>query len=95
LKRINQDGTVIICVCVDDCLITGDRAAINSAMLDIDSLFETRRLGKLTEYIGCSFMNVEDGCMKLTQPDMINKLDEVFGDSVSERHRCRWDLVHR
>jgi hypothetical protein len=44
LKRTYQTGTVIICVYVDDCLLTGDRKAINSALDDIDSMFETRRL---------------------------------------------------
>jgi hypothetical protein len=47
-------------------------------------MFETRRLGKLNEHIGCTFMKMYDGSMKLIQPDMINKLEEVFGDSVSE-----------
>jgi hypothetical protein len=93
LKRINQDGTVVICVYVDECLITGDRTAFDSAMMDIESLFGTRRLGRLTEYIGCSFMNVADGSMRLIQPDMIKKLEEVFGESVSETRetQIQWD----
>jgi hypothetical protein len=41
-------------VYVDDCLLTGDRKAIDAAMKDVKSEFETRRLGPLDEYIGCS-----------------------------------------
>ncbi|KAG7348742.1 reverse transcriptase RNA-dependent DNA polymerase [Nitzschia inconspicua] len=42
LKRIDNNGTVVICVYVDDCLLTGDRKAIDVAMEDIESAFETR-----------------------------------------------------
>ncbi|KAG7359133.1 reverse transcriptase RNA-dependent DNA polymerase [Nitzschia inconspicua] len=45
LKRIDHNGTVVICVYVDDCLVTGDRKAIDSAIRDIESGFETRKLG--------------------------------------------------
>jgi len=74
---------VIICVYVDDCLITGDRKAIEAAMNDIEGYFETRRLGKLEEYIGCSIIDFESGCI-LLQPDMITKIEKEFGSLVTE-----------
>jgi phosphotransacetylase len=42
LKRKDETGMVVICVYVDDCLLTGDRMAINKAMNDIEAIFETR-----------------------------------------------------
>jgi hypothetical protein len=82
LKRKDQNGTVVICVYVDDYLLTGDRTAIDAAMVDIEFVFETRRLGPIQECIGCSFTNMPDGWRKIIQPDMIKKLDNVFGKDV-------------
>jgi len=84
LRRSDHNGTVVICVYVDDCLLTGDRKAIEAAMKDIESEFETRRLGPLDEYIGCSLVDLPDGSKKLVQPDMVKKLDKGFGDAVAE-----------
>ncbi|KAG7337993.1 gag-polypeptide of LTR copia-type [Nitzschia inconspicua] len=44
---------------------------------------ETRRLGPLEEYIGCSVIDQHDGSKKLIQPDMIKKIEKEFGDAVS------------
>jgi hypothetical protein len=74
----------MICVYVDDCLITGDRTAIDIAISDIESVFDTRRLGPLNEYIGCTFQTMPDGKMKIIQPEMIRKLELTFGEAVSE-----------
>ncbi|KAG7338674.1 hypothetical protein IV203_020704 [Nitzschia inconspicua] len=52
-------------------------------MMDIESAFETRRLGPLEEYIGCSVIEQHDGSKKLIQPDMIKKIEKEFGDAVS------------
>jgi hypothetical protein len=48
--------TVVICVCVDDCLLTGDRQAIDAAILDIEEKLEIMRLGPVKEYVGCSII---------------------------------------
>jgi hypothetical protein len=48
-------------------------------MTDIESTFETRRLGPLEEYIGCTIQNMPDGSKKIIQPDMIKKLEKTFG----------------
>ena len=85
LKRIDKNGTVIICVYVDDCFITGVRKAIDAAMNDINSVFETRRIGRMSEYIGCTLVDLgEDGSKKLMQPDMIKKLEQEFGPDVAD-----------
>jgi hypothetical protein len=41
-KEKDETGMVVIWVYVDDCLLTGDRMAINKAMNDIEAIFETR-----------------------------------------------------
>jgi hypothetical protein len=76
---------VVICVYVDDCLITGNREAVDLAMADIESTFEIRRLGPLEaleEYIGCTIQKMAGGSNKIIQPDMIKKLAKTFGYTV-------------
>ncbi|KAG7357827.1 reverse transcriptase RNA-dependent DNA polymerase [Nitzschia inconspicua] len=83
LKRVDNNGTVVICVYVDDCLLVGDRKTIDAAVEDIGSAFETRRLEPLDEYIGCSVVDQYSGSKKLIQPDMVKKIEKEFGDAVS------------
>jgi hypothetical protein len=76
VKRINQDGTVVICGYVDDCLITGERTAIDSAMMDIESMFETRRSWRLKEFrsgVGMLLFLV-----KHSRPDISNVVKELY-----------------
>jgi hypothetical protein len=84
LKKTDENGTVVICVYVDDCLFTGDRKANNNAIKIIENEFETRRIGTLKEYIGCSIDELTDGTRKLLQPDMVKKIEKEFGEVVSE-----------
>jgi hypothetical protein len=64
--------------------ITGDRKAIDAAMIDIETEFETRRLGPMSEYIGCSLTSSEDGRNHLIQPDMVKKIEKEFGDDITK-----------
>jgi hypothetical protein len=82
LNRYNHNGHVVICVYVDDCLITGNREAVDLAVADIESTFEVRRLGPLEEYIGCTIQKLPDASKKIIQPDMIKKLAKTFGYTV-------------
>jgi phosphotransacetylase len=88
LKKVDENGTVIICVYVDDCILTGNRKAIDAAINDIETVFEIRRLGSLKEYIGCTIMDMPDGSKKLIQPDMIKKLKKEFGMKVSNERNA-------
>lgn len=80
LLRTSEAGLVIICVHVDDCFITGDSKAIAEAIIDIEKHFETRRLGKVDEYIGCTVQMTGEGKCVLIQPDMIKKIERDFGE---------------
>lgn len=81
LKRKDENGIVFICVYVDDCLITGDRS-VDAAIRDMEEVFETRRIGPLQEYVGCTIVDMGDGVRKLLQPDLIKKLEDNFGKEM-------------
>jgi Reverse transcriptase (RNA-dependent DNA polymerase) len=40
LKRKDEKGMVVVCVYIDDYLLTGDRPAIDAAMIDIESFLK-------------------------------------------------------
>jgi phosphotransacetylase len=82
IKRKDDSGTVIMCIYVDDCLITGERKAIDAAMKDMEDVFETRRIGQIQEYVGCTFIDLPDGRKKMIQPDLINKLETTFKKEI-------------
>lgn len=79
LIRITGVGVVLICAYVDDLLIAGDSDAVEEVMNAIDTHFETRRLGPLDEYIGCTVKKHDDGSCTLLQPDMVKKIVKEFG----------------
>ncbi len=86
LMRHDANGTAIICVYVDDCFITGHDKAIQAAMDDIEKQhFKTHRLGCMEEYIGCTVQINSDGSCKLTQPDMVTKLERKFGHTLTQK----------
>jgi hypothetical protein len=49
LMRKDENGTLVICVYADDCLLTRDRQAIDAAIRDIEEALEIRRLGPVKE----------------------------------------------
>jgi hypothetical protein len=87
LMRNDHRGIVIICVYVDDCFLTGDRKAIDGAMKDIEKTFDTRRLGPIDEYIGCTVKEIDKQSRLLIQPDMIKKIRNTFGDEVEDMRK--------
>ncbi|KAG7343073.1 reverse transcriptase RNA-dependent DNA polymerase [Nitzschia inconspicua] len=80
--RFDSRGIVIFCVYVDDCFITGEREAINGALSDTEKHFETRRMGGISEYIGCTLKEQSDGSIIMLQPDLIKGLFKEFEDDV-------------
>ncbi|KAG7348142.1 hypothetical protein IV203_016847 [Nitzschia inconspicua] len=63
--------------------ISWRQKAIDAAMEDIESAFETRRLGPLDDYIGCSVVDQHYGSKKLIQADIVKKIEKEFVDAVS------------
>jgi hypothetical protein len=53
LKRKDNDGTVMICLFVDDCLLTGERTAIDKAIVDrltFNTLNGKLQISKITSF---------------------------------------------
>jgi hypothetical protein len=82
LYRKTEEGTVFICVYVDDCILVGDRTAIEKVKDNIESKFSIKRLGESKEYIGVTVTR-QNGKLYLSQPDVIKKIEKTFGTSVS------------
>ncbi|MCI00654.1 retrovirus-related Pol polyprotein from transposon TNT 1-94, partial [Trifolium medium] len=78
--KLNPDGknTVIICLYVDDLLITGSKASeIEELKCKLKSEFEMTDLGKLSYFLGMEFVKVQDGIVMHPQK-YINELLEKF-----------------
>jgi hypothetical protein len=60
-----KEEMVVICVFVDDCLLKGNRTAIDAGIAGIEAELETRRLVRSNECIGCVFVEMPDGSKKL------------------------------
>ncbi|PNX68811.1 hypothetical protein L195_g056373, partial [Trifolium pratense] len=68
--KLNSDGknTVIICLYVDDLLITGSKAnEVEDMKCKLKSEFEMTDLGKLSYFLGMEFVKVQDGIVKHQQ----------------------------
>ena len=79
LHRTNKDGTVIVCLYIDDTLITGDEKAIKTFKMELKQYFNTKEEGEMTEYVGCMVKRMGDA-IYLHQTDLIDKIDRKFGE---------------
>jgi hypothetical protein len=86
LTRRNGKGIVMLCLYVDDVLIVGNQEAIDEVKIEIDTVFKTKKTGKLTEYVGVTIQDAEDApnAMLLSQPDAISRLEKYFLDDVKD-----------
>jgi hypothetical protein len=62
---------------IDDCLVAGDKRAIEAANEQMKSRFECDDLGELNEYVGCKIDRDED-YIKFTQPVLIQSYEDEF-----------------
>jgi hypothetical protein len=76
-KRVTGEGTVIICLYVDDSCITGDAKAIETAIKELEVIYAIKRVGPIDEYVGCT-VERKDGVILLSQPHLINKMIQNF-----------------
>jgi hypothetical protein len=63
-------GLVVSLSWIDDCLVAGDKRAVEAAKEQMKSRFECDVLGELNEYVGCNIDRDEDS-VKFTQPFLI------------------------
>jgi hypothetical protein len=71
---------------VDDVLCVGDTAAINNAINGIKAKYSIKEVGKMCEYVGCTIMP-DDSKLFIIQPDLIRKMEKVFGKYTSDLTR--------
>ena len=83
LHRSDQDGTIILCIYVDDALMIGDDSAINKTVKQLRSKLSLKDVGTLKEYVGCTFIHeVEKKRLIMCQPDLLVKLEKTFKDKI-------------
>ena len=81
MHREDDLGTVIMAIYVDDCLMIGDEKAVTHAIEEIQKHFEITHSTEIDEFIGCTIERDKNQIF-LSQPDLIKKLMEKFGDDV-------------
>ena len=81
MHKTDEFGTVMMAIYVDDCLMIGDQEAVKRAIKEIKKHFEITHQEGIREFIGCK-VEQETNQLLLSQPDLIKKLEEKFGDEV-------------
>jgi hypothetical protein len=89
LTRSDVNGTVILCICVDDVCCVGDRSAVKIAIEEIEAIYNIKRVGELDEYVGVTVKKKSNGSIVMSQPDTITKIKEKFGDELKDLKRAR------
>jgi hypothetical protein len=70
-------GLVVWLSWIDDCLVSGDKRAVDFAKEQMKSRFECDDLGELNQYVGCNIDRNEDS-VKFTQPVLIQSYEDEF-----------------
>ena len=86
LFRQSDSGTVIVCLYIDDTLVIGNDAAVQSFKKELKLYFNTKEEGEMTEYVGCMVRRTEDS-IYLHQSDLIKKIERKFGDRALKLRR--------
>ena len=79
LKRESKDGTVFICLYVDDLMCTGDKEAVMKAVADIQKQYviKINEEKSDSEFIGVTYEKIGEDIV-ISQPNTIKKLDKDF-----------------
>jgi len=88
LKRVDERGFCAMGIYVDDCILIGDKEAINNAIRDIKEFFKITT-EEINKFIGCKIKKHEDKIL-LHQPDLIKKLLKKFGEDIA--HLKNYDM---
>ncbi len=83
MTRINDEGTVILCINVDDVLLIGDMKAIQLAISEIEQKFYIRKEGPLKDYLGC-IINFKDKEGSIHQSHSIKRLEIKFKNLIKD-----------
>ena len=74
-----KDGLFVWLSWVDDCMCTGKKESVEEVKEEFKEEFEVDDNGPLDEYVGCRIdYNPQKNCMKLTQPVLIQSLENEF-----------------
>jgi len=83
LKRIDHNGKVFLIIYVDDCFVVGDKLAVQTALSDIQKVFNITRSENIEDFIGCHIKRSGDKVL-LSQPDLIKKMLDKFEDKIEK-----------
>jgi Reverse transcriptase (RNA-dependent DNA polymerase) len=76
LIKTDKEGTVILCIYVDDALIVGDLSAIEKTALQLRTKVSLKEVGPLQDYVGCTVIrNKDSNKLWMIQPDLIKMLE--------------------
>ena len=89
LFQNDKYGTVILILYVDDCLLTGDTLAIESAVNDIKKLFNVTVTDRVEEYLGCKIDNSRKGEITIHQPHIYKHLEDKFEPYLDMKWRVK------
>jgi hypothetical protein len=85
LFRTDEQGTIILCIYVDDALMIGDDGAITKTVKQLREKLSLKEVGELQEYVGCTILkNREQNRLIMCQPDLLSKLEKKFKSSVED-----------
>ena len=83
LMRNDQNGTVIVCLYIDDTLCVGDKKALDTFKKHIKEHFVTKEEGKVEDYMGCMIKRINSGIL-LHQSHLIKKIELQFEQEIND-----------
>ena len=63
LMRDDDNGSVVLCVYIDDTLCAGHKKALKVFKEELKNFFATKEEGKLDEYVGCQIKRINEKCI--------------------------------
>ena len=86
MKRSNKNGTVILCIYVNDICCIGEEKAITKAIKEIEKIYNIKQVGELNEFVGIRILT-DNNEIYLTQPESIKRLENIFGEEMTKMRR--------
>ena len=84
LMREDENGSVVLCVYIDDTLCAGHKKALEVFKQELKNFFATKEEGELDEYVGCQIKRVNEKCMIMHQTELLNKIEQIFGKDIED-----------